>query len=42
MGSATTVNTEITWPSGERQVFRAVLTNHHYVIHRGVNRLISE
>ena len=33
---------EITWPGGEYQVFRAVLADHHYVIHRGVNRLIPE
>ena len=42
LGTASEADIEITWPSGERQVFHAVPADHHYVIHRGVNRLISE
>ena len=42
LGSATVADIEITWPGGEHQVFRAVPTDQHYAIHRGVNRLISE
>ena len=42
LGPATAADIEITWPEGTRQVFRAVPANHRYVIHRGVNRLISE
>lgn len=42
LGTASEADIEITWPSGERQIFHAVSADHHYVIHRGVNRLISE
>ena len=42
LGPATVADIEITWPGGERQVFRAVPADHRYAIHRGVNRLISE
>lgn len=42
LGTASEADIEITWPGGERQVFHAVSADHHYVIHRGVNRLISE
>ena len=42
LGPATAADIEITWPGGEHQVFRAVRADHHYAIHRGINRLISE
>ena len=42
LGPATTADIEITWPGGERQVFQAAPADRHYVIHRGVDRLISE
>ena len=42
LGSATAADIKITWPGGERQVFQAVPADRHYVIHRGVDRLISE
>ena len=42
LGPATTADVEITWPGGGQQVFRAVPADRHYVIHRGVNRLMPE
>ena len=42
LGPATAGDIEITWPGGERQVFQAVPADRHYVIHRGVDRLILE
>ena len=42
LGRATTADIEITWPGGERQAFRAVPADRHYVIHRGVQRLMPE
>ena len=42
LGSATTADIAITWPGGEQQVFRAVPADRHYVIHRGVHRLMPE
>ena len=34
--------TAAAWASGERQTCRAVPTDRHYVIYRGVNRLMPE
>ena len=40
--SAIAADIDIIWPGGQRQVFHAVPANHHYTIHRGVDRLITE
>jgi len=42
LGTAAEADIEVIWPSGERQTFQAVPADHHYTIHRGVDRLISE
>ncbi len=42
LGTVSKADIEVAWPSGERQVFRAVSADHHYTIHRGVNRLTPE
>ena len=40
--TATTADVTVTWPDGERQVFRAVPANRNYLIRRGADPRITE
>ena len=42
LGPATAAGIEVTWLGGKRQIFCAVLADHRYAIHWGVNRLMPE
>jgi len=42
LGQAIAADIEIAWPNGDRQIFRFVPADRHYIIHQGVDHLSTE